>query len=314
MTAAQGSDATDQAVSEQLPTAQLLTAQREQLLTDQVVASFRDAESPRYREVMASLVTHLHAFIRDVRLTQAEWDTAIDFLTRAGHITDAKRQEFILLSDVLGASMMTVGVNSPPVPDATESTVFGPFFVENAPLVKNGDDISGRLEGRPCHVFGRVVAVGGEPIPNARVEVWAADDDGFYDVQYEGDTLAGRAHLFTDDDGRYDFWTVQPAPYPIPFDGPVGDLLAAASRSPMRPAHVHFMVTHDGFQPLITHIFVAGGDWLDSDAVFGVKQSLIVDFVEHPSSEAPASHPVDGMWSEAEFTIVLAKSTSEDAL
>ncbi|GAB3615566.1 protocatechuate 3,4-dioxygenase subunit beta [Okibacterium endophyticum] len=279
---------------------------REALLTEEVVRSFAGAPDERYRLVMGSLVRHLHAFIRDVRLTQNEWDLAIEFLTRAGHITDDHRQEFILLSDVLGASMLTVGVNAPLVSTATESTVFGPFFVQDAPLIRNGDDIGGPMAGRPCYLRGSVRSTDGTPIPDARVEVWAADEAGFYDVQYEGAELAGRAHLFTDADGLYDFWTVQPAAYPIPHDGPVGDLLAAARRSVMRPAHVHFMVVADGFSTLITHIFVAGDEWLASDAVFGVKESLITEFTVHSAGDAPRGRTLDSEWSEAVFDIVLA--------
>ena len=279
---------------------------REEAVTEQVVASFETSTDERYQLVMSSLVRHLHAFIRDVRLTQAEWDTAIAFLTRAGEITDENRQEFILLSDVLGASMMTVGVNSPSRSDATESSVFGPFFVDHAPLISLGDDIGEGMAGRPCYVHGRVTGEGGQPLAGARVEVWAADEAGFYDVQYEGHALAGRAHMFTDENGHYDFWTVQPAAYPIPYDGPVGDLLRAAGRSPMRPAHIHFMVVVEGYVTLITHIFVAGDQYLDSDAVFGVKPSLITEFTEHEPGEAPRGHAVDSTWSEAVFDIVLA--------
>jgi hydroxyquinol 1,2-dioxygenase len=280
---------------------------RESALTEEVVASFAGSTDERFRTVMESLVRHLHGFVRDVRLTSAEWDEAIAFLTRAGDITDAHRQEFILLSDVLGVSMMTVGVNSPPRSRATESTVFGPFFVEASPSFARGADISGGMTGRPCHVHGSVRSVDGNPVPGARIEVWAADDDGFYDVQHAGQNLAGRGHLFASGDAEYDFWTVQPAAYPIPHDGPVGDLLAAAGRSPMRPAHIHFMVSAPGFETLITHIFVAGDRWLDSDAVFGVKPSLIVDFIEHPAGEVgPRGRQLDVAWSEALFDIVLA--------
>ncbi|MCC2030060.1 hydroxyquinol 1,2-dioxygenase [Microbacterium sp. YMB-B2] len=281
-------------------------AARESALTDEVVHSFATSTDPRLRVVMASLVRHLHAFIRDVRLTQEEWDASIAFLTRAGDITDAHRQEFILLSDVLGASMMTVAVNAPARSTATESTVFGPFFVEDAPLITSGDDISAGMPGRPCHVRGSVRSTAGEVLAGARVEVWAADDDGFYDVQYEGSELAGRAHLFTDEEGKYDYWTVQPAAYPIPHDGPVGDLLTAAGRSPMRPAHIHFMVSHPGYETLITHIFVAGDEWLDSDAVFGVKESLIVPFTEHEPGHGPRGRVIEETWSSTTFDIVLA--------
>lgn len=283
---------------------------RETGLTDEVVASFATSLDPRLKEVMSSLVRHLHGFIRDVRLTQAEWDAAIAFLTRAGDITDAHRQEFILLSDVLGASMMTVAVNAPARRDATESTVFGPFFVEDAPLIGSGDDIGAGMAGRPCHVRGSVRSVDGEPLAGARVEVWAADEAGFYDVQYEGAQLSGRAHLFTDDDGCFDYWTVQPAAYPIPHDGPVGDLLAAAGRSPMRPAHIHFMVSNAGYETLITHIFVEGDEWLDQDAVFGVKQSLIVPFVEHEPGTGPRGRVIDETWSSTTFDIALAPAST----
>ncbi|WP_291052926.1 dioxygenase [Herbiconiux sp.] len=282
-------------------------AAREDALTAEVVASFDGSADARSGQVMQSLVRHLHAFIQEVRLTQAEWDTAIAFLTRAGHITDDTRQEFILLSDVLGASMMTVTVNSPAVSTATESTVFGPFFVQDAPLIHNGDDIGEDVKGRACHLHGRVTGTGGEPVAGARVEVWAADDDGFYDVQYAGGPMSGRAHLVTDDDGAYDFWTAQPAAYPIPDDGPVGDLLKAAGRGPMRPAHVHFLVSAPGYETLVTHLFVAGDEWLGDDAVFGVRESLIVPFTEHPAGEA-APHPraTASGWSEGVFDIVLA--------
>jgi hydroxyquinol 1,2-dioxygenase len=273
-------------------------SEREAALTAEVVASFANTPDSRLRELMQSLVKHLHGFARDVRLSQDEWNAVIAFLTRAGHITDEHRQEFVLLSDVLGLSMLTVAMNHPKQGDATESTVFGPFFVEAAPLFQNGDDLSGALTGRPCHVHGSVAAVDGTPLAGARIEVWAADDEGFYDVQRPGAQLAGRGHLFTRDDGTYEFWTVQPSAYPIPHDGPVGDLLAASARSVMRPAHIHFMVSHEGFDTLITHVFVAGDEWLGDDAVFGVKESLIMPFVQHAAAGRE--------WSEVVFHIRLA--------
>jgi hydroxyquinol 1,2-dioxygenase len=286
----------------------LAQADRERSVTEQVVESFAAGEDPRFRLVMESLVRHLHGFIRDVRLTQAEWDASIAFLTRVGDITDERRQEFILLSDVLGASMMTVGVNSPARTEATESTVFGPFFVADAPAFEHGDDLSQGLSGRPCHVHGSVTSATGTPLLGARVEVWAADDEGFYDVQIEGTEFAGRGHLATDSNGEFSFWTVQPAPYPIPHDGPVGDLLTLAGRSPMRPAHIHFMVTADGHEKLITHVFVAGDPWLESDAVFGVKESLILDFVERePTMQGPHGRALEEPWSEVRFDVVLAE-------
>jgi hydroxyquinol 1,2-dioxygenase len=283
-------------------------AAREQAVTDEVVARFAATPDPRLRDLLQALVRHLHAFAREVRLTEAEWEAAIGFLTRVGHITDDKRQEFILLSDVLGLSMLTVGINHPADGEVTESTVFGPFFVEDAPHVELGGDIAMGASGRPSYVEGTVRGEDGAPIPGARLEVWEADDDGFYDVQYDDDRTAGRAHLFSDDEGRYRFWSVEPAPYPIPYDGPVGDLLQASERSPMRPAHLHFMVSAPGYRTLITHIFVAGSDHLDDDAVFGVKPSLIVDFVEQPPGDGPEGRVLDGPWSRAGFDIVLARA------
>ena len=250
-------------------------------LTHAVVASFAGAESERFKQLAESLVKHLHAFAADVRLTEAEWFAGIDFLTRTGHITTDQRQEFVLLSDVLGLSMLVIGMNHRHPPAATPSTVFGPFFLTDSPEFANGDDIARGFSGEPCHMQGRVLDLDGTPVPGARVEVWQADDAGFYDVQYEDlDEPRGRGHLFTDKDGRFAFWSVKPEAYPIPADGPVGELLEAGGRSPMRPAHVHFMVTADGYQRLITHVFVKGDDHLETDAVFGVRTPLIGSF-EH---------------------------------
>jgi hydroxyquinol 1,2-dioxygenase len=241
-----------------------------------------------------------------VRLTEGEWQQGIDFLTRTGHITDGRRQEFILLSDVLGLSMLTVAVNAPASAGATESTVVGPFFLDASPEVPLGGDITGEAKGRPCYVSGTVRGTGGEPVPGARIEVWESDEDGFYDVQYPDGRTGGRGWLLSAPDGEYRFWSVRPAPYPIPDDGPVGELLAAAARGPMRPAHLHFKVEAPGYRTLITHIFVAGDPYLDRDAVFGVKESLITDFAEHPPGPGPDGRPLDEPWTSVEFDIVLA--------
>ncbi|OZM76744.1 intradiol ring-cleavage dioxygenase [Pseudonocardia sp. MH-G8] len=279
--------------------------EREQAVTDEVVASFAATSDERLREIVQSLTRHLHAFARDVRLSQEEWEAGIAFLTRVGHLTDDKRQEFILLSDVLGLSMLTVGINAPAAPGATESTVFGPFFVESAPEVPLGGDIARGAAGTPCWVSGTVRSTDGSPIAGARIEVWEADEDGFYDVQYEGDRSAGRGRLHSGDDGGYRFWSVRPSSYGIPDDGPVGELLAATGRAPMRPAHLHFKVDAAGHRTLITHIFVAGDPHLDSDAVFGVKESLVVDFAEREPGTAPDGRVLDTPWTSVEFDIVL---------
>lgn len=280
----------------------------EESLTANVLASFADCGDPRLKQLMQSLVTHLHAFVRDVRLTEAEWNKAIEFLTAVGHITDDRRQEFILLSDVLGVSMQTINVNNEALGDATEATVFGPFFVDDAPEIGNGGDIAGGAPGQPCWVEGTVKDTDGNPVPGARIEVWEADEDGFYDVQYTDGRVSGRGHLFTDLEGRYGFWGLTPTPYPIPHDGPVGKMLEATGRSPMRASHLHFMVTAPGLRTLVTHIFVAGDELLKYDTVFGVKQSLIKDFVEQPA-DTPTP---DGLnlgqqtWARTRFDIVLA--------
>src|SRR6476469_3928082 len=194
--------------------------------TQAVIRSFDGAESERARELLTGLVRHVHAFAREVGLTEDEWRAGIDFLTRTGHITDERRQEFVLLSDVLGLSMLTIGLHRGDAPGATESTVFGPFFVEGSPAVARGGDLSAGAPGERCAVAARVTDTRGEPIAGARVEVWQADEEGFYDVQRDGlDHPQGRGHLETGEDGRLWFWTVKPEAYPIPADGPVGELL-----------------------------------------------------------------------------------------
>lgn len=280
----------------------------ESQLTDTVIASFAGTSDARLKELLTSLVTHLHGFIRDVRLTEEEWNQAINFLTAVGHITDDRRQEFILLSDVLGASMQTINVSNTPYKDATEATVFGPFFVDDAPQIDNGGDIAGGGVGQPAWVEGVVRDTDGNPVPGARIEVWEADEEGLYDVQHDDDRVYGRAFLFSEDDGSFRFWGLTPTPYPIPDDGPVGALLKATSRSPMRASHLHFMVTAPGLRTLVTHIFVTGDELLATDSVFGVKESLVKDFEQQPAgTPTPDGRDLgDATWSRARFDIVLA--------
>ena len=284
---------------------------RELELTERVIASFADTPDPRLRQVMETVVRHLHALIREVRLTEDEWQRAIAFLTAVGHITDDRRQEFVLLSDTLGASMQTIAVNNEAYADATEATVFGPFFVETAPRIEQGGDIAAGASGEPCWVEGRVTDTTGRPVPGARVDVWEADDEGFYDVQYGDDRTACRGFLITDDDGGYRFWAVTPTPYPIPHDGPVGRLLEATSRTPMRAAHLHVMVHAEGLRTLVTHVFVRGDPHLATDSVFGVKDSLVRDFVHQPAgTPTPDGRRLEGAWSRTRFDIVLAPGSS----
>lgn len=290
---------------------ELRQQQIEQALTDRVVASFDATPDNRLRDLLQALTRHLHAYVRETRLTEAEWHTAIEFLTACGHLTDDRRQEFILLSDVFGVSMQTVTVNNPADGDATESTVFGPFFVDDSPEIPLGGDISGGAVGQPCWVEGVVATTDGSPVAGARIEVWEADEDGFYDVQYDDDRTAARAHLFTADDGSYRFWGLTPTPYPIPHDGPVGKMLAAVDRSPVRASHLHFMVTAPGLRSLVTHIFVAGDPQLAiGDSVFGVKDSLVATF-EQQSAGTPTPDGRDvgeRSWARTRFDIVLARS------
>jgi hydroxyquinol 1,2-dioxygenase len=281
---------------------------REEELVELVSASFRNTEDPRLKQLAQALTRHLHAFLREVRLTEAEWQRAIAFLTETGHRTDDRRQEFILLSDVLGASMQTIAINNEAYANATEATVFGPFFVEGSPEIEAGGDIAGDAAGEPCWVQGTVTDTDGQPVAGALIEVWEADADGFYDVQYSDDRTAARGHLFSDDQGDYRFWALTPTPYPIPHDGPVGQLLAATGRSPMRASHLHFMVSAAGKRTLVTHIFVRGDELLDRDAVFGVKDSLVKDFEQQAAGTAPPDGRDLGgrSWSRVRFDIVLA--------
>jgi len=245
-------------------------------ITQAVIARFADTPDPRLREIMTSLVQHLHAFAREVRLTEEEWFQGIQYLTATGHKCDDKRQEFILLSDVLGLSMLTVAMNNDKPAGCTESTVFGPFYVEGAPRYEHGDDVANGAAGEPCVVTGTVRGLGGEPIADAIINVWQADSEGNYDVQYAGlDRPQGRGLLRSGPQGEFHFRSVLAEAYPIPTDGPVGDMLRATRRHPWRPAHLHFMIEAPGYERLITHVFRDGDPYLDSDAVFGVRQSLV---------------------------------------
>jgi hydroxyquinol 1,2-dioxygenase len=278
-------------------------------LTQAVLESFARGQTERFTQISQSLVRHLHAFINEVKLTEDEWAKGIEFLTRTGHITTDKRQEFILLSDTLGASMLVIGINSHRPPNATEPTVFGPFFVANSPRFENGDNIAGGAPGELCYMWGNVRSTTGDPIANARMEIWQADDEGHYDVQVEGlETARGRGQIFTDDAGGYRFWSVRPSAYPIPYDGPVGNMLKAANRSPMRPAHVHFAISAEGYQTIVTHVFTEGDPYLDSDAVFGVKSSLIAPVTQHEPGTAPDGTPVGVPYYTMNYDFVLAPS------
>ena len=235
---------------------------------------------PRLKQVMSSLVQHLHAFIKDVGLTQEEWEYGIGFLTRTGQICSGERQEFILLSDTLGVSMLVDAINNRRPEGATENTVFGPFHVDDAPIRAMGDNICLDGKGESCLFEGRVLDLEGKPIAGATVDVWSDNADGYYDVQQPGiqPKWNNRGRFITGADGAYAFRGIKPVSYPIPDDGPVGQMLGQLGRHPYRPAHMHYLVTAPGYEKLVTHTFVGGDEYLTSDAVFGVKNTLIAPF------------------------------------
>ena len=257
-----------------------------------ITQAFHEAQQnctdARLKHVLGALVTSLHTFAREVRLTEDEWMAGIRFLTEAGHITDAKRQEFILLSDVLGLSTLVTAQNHAKPEGCTEATVLGPFFVDGAPHYENGDDISNGAAGQPCYVTGTVRGAGGEALGGAALAIWQSDEEGLYDVQHSD--LAepqARGNLRSLPDGSFHFRSILAEPYAIPHDGPVGKLLERLGRHPWRPAHLHFKIEVPGFETLTTHIFRNDGPYLDSDAVFGVRSSLIDDWVRHDAGTAP---------------------------
>ena len=257
-------------------------------ITQAAIDSFDGAANPRLKLIMQSLVKHLHAFAQETQLTEEEWMAGIQFLTATGHKCDDVRQEFILLSDTLGLSMLLVAMHDGTQQGATEATVLGPFHTHDAPAIQNGADITNGAPGEPLFVTGRVVATDGKPLANALVDIWQADSEGLYDVQrgeLESQRRA-RGLMNTDTNGNFSFWTVLPEAYPVPTDGPVGQMLLNTGRHPWRPAHIHFMVKADGYQPLVTHIFREGDRYLDSDVVFGVRPSLVGKFQSHGVGKA----------------------------
>ena len=247
-------------------------------LTDQVVERMRNAPSDRIGEVMDRLVHHLHAFVREVGLTHDEWRSGIDFLTRTGQISDARRQEFILLSDILGVSMLVDALNHPSAPGLAESTVLGPFYSGRQRELAAGESILLRPEpGEPLWMEGRITDGAAHPVADALIEVWQTAPNELYDVQDPNQPEGHlRATLRSDTQGAYAFQTILPTSYPIPDDGPAGQLLSAMGRHPYRPAHIHFLISAPGYRTLVTHLFLEGDPYLESDAVFGVKPSLIV--------------------------------------
>ena len=250
---------------------------------DIVIERPAGCEDPRLREVMESAIRHLHAFVKDVEPTVEEWAGAIEFLTATGQMCDGRRQEWVPASDVLGVSMPAETLDNRAEGGCTEATVLGPFHVDGAPRYEPGGNICKDGKGIPCHVSGRVTDVDGKPLAGASLDVWQTNADGCYDVQQPGiqPEMNLRGRFFTDPEGRYAFRTVKPVSYPVPTDGPVGDVLGRMSHHAWRPAHIHFIVSKPGYRRLVTHIFAHDDPRIDSDAVFGVKESLLVEFREH---------------------------------
>ena len=263
-------------------------------LTAAVIRSFEETPDPRVKFLLEELVKSLHDYVRKTDLTFDEWGYAIDFLTRVGQKCTSTRQEFILLSDVLGVSMLVDAVNHREREGATETTVLGPFYVGEHKPMPHGADISPDLDGELMFVQSRVTDLTGKPLANVPVDVWHADNDGYYDSQrptYETTGPSSRARFVTDADGRFFFRTILPCSYPIPTDGPVGEMILQTRRHPMRPAHVHFLVDAPGYEPLITHVFIEGDKYLDSDVVFGVKDDLISKIEKRTDAVTPDGKP-----------------------
>src|SRR5664280_1332472 len=271
----------------------------DQELTAEVIRSFAATPNPRLKLILTELVKSLHGFVRNTDLSFEEWNYAIDFLTRTGQTSTSTRQEFILLSDVLGVSMLVDAVNHREREGATETTVLGPFYVGEHKPMPHGTDISANLTGERMFVQSRVTDLKGKPLAGAAVDVWHADDHGYFDTQrpmYETEGPSMRARFITGADGRFFFRTILPCSYPIPTDGPVGEMILQVRRHPNRPAHIHFLVAAPGYEPLITHVFIEGDKYLDTDVVFGVKDDLISKIEKRSDPVMPDGKPAAGPW------------------
>jgi protocatechuate 3,4-dioxygenase beta subunit len=278
-------------------------------ITAEVLRRFDNTQDPRLKQIIQSLVKHMHAFLKDVNLQESEWWQGINFLTQTGQMCDDKRQEFILLSDTLGISMVTDLLSNGKPAGATESTVFGPFHREGAPKKNMGDSIvAENRDGVTTYLSGHVLDMNGKPIAGAQLDVWQADAAGLYDVQDTAVRDMNMRGLFTTGaDGKYLVKTTRPVAYQIPSDGPVGRMLAATNRHPWRPAHVHFVVSAPGFKPVTTHLFDSVDKYLDGDAVFGVKNSLICEFPTHTIKDAAAEQfKAEPPFCTCEYDFVLA--------
>jgi hydroxyquinol 1,2-dioxygenase len=285
---------------------------REHTITEEAIGRMQPV-SERFGVVMGLLIRHLHDFARDVRLTGEEWSTAIEFLTRTGQACTDKRQEFILLSDTLGLSILVDAINNRLPEGASEQTVLGPYYWEGAPELPMGSNLASGVVGEPCFYSGRVITLDGHPIDGALLDIWSGDGDGNYDMQIGTDEMRARGRLTTGKDGKYWFRSIKPSYYPVPTDGPVGGMLNAMGRHPNRPGHIHFIVSAPDHRTVITHLFPSDTPFLDSDAVFGVKESLIVEFKHHAPGVAPGGERIDVPFWTCEYNFRLV-AESEQAL
>jgi hydroxyquinol 1,2-dioxygenase len=281
----------------------------EKSITAAVLARMDQCTDPRFKQVMTSLITHLHDFVREVKLTEAEWINAIMFLTDTGKTCTDKRQEFILLSDTLGVSILVITINNPASNGTSDSTVLGPYYWEGAPELPLGANLAVDVKGEPAYYSGRVLSSDGTPIAGALLDIWSGDGEGTYDMQMPDDVgMKARGRIRTDAQGRYSFRSIKPEYYPVPTDGPVGRMLNKMGRHPMRPGHIHMIVSAPGHHPITTHLFAAGSQYIDSDAVFGVKESLVTAFAKHPAGKAPDGTGIDVPYYTVNFDFRLRKA------
>jgi len=282
----------------------------EENLTDLAVERWEACHSPRLRAIMQSLVKHLHGFVREVELTREEWLFAANWLAKTGQISTGKRHEFILISDVLGISMLVDAINHRLPPGATPSTVIGPFYIDDSPELPMGTDIAAGVPGETCYVTGTVRDLDGNPVANAKLDIWQADADGMYESALGRDEPFLRAIFPTGPDGKYVLRTIVPAGYSVPTDGTVGALMRETDISPFRPAHIHFYITAPGFEPLITHLFKKDTRYIDSDVVFGVKERLIAEFQLQPAGKTPTGEISSKPFYLVNFDFTLSKSVA----
>jgi len=275
-------------------------------ITEIAMRRWATAKNPRLAKIMPALIKHLHAFAREVELTPEEWMAGIQWVTAVGQISDDKRMEGILASDVFGLSMLVVMMNARTPTGATPNTVLGPFHIDGSPELPKDADMSEGIEGEKLYVSGVVRGLDGTPIANAVLDVWQADTEGDYEAQIPGAEERLRAIFRTDQEGRYGLWTIAPKGYAIPMDGPVGQLIGQTDISYYRPSHFHAMVLAQGYQPLITHLFREGAPYLENDVVFGVREPLITPFSKHQPGVAPGGRKLDEPWYTAEYDFVLA--------